>query len=75
MQLSTNRLPGVAANTEREVIALKERQMEELDGTALKAQPEIRLGVQAAERVTLGSPSEVPRQRSTSAPRRGPLNG
>jgi len=75
MQLSTTRLPGVAVNTEREVIGLKERQMEELDGTARKTQPEIRLGVQAAERVTLGSRPEVRRQRSTSAPRRGPLNG
>lgn len=64
LQLSASRTRLAETATERKVIGLKERQMDELDGTATNVRREVRQGVAAAEQVTVG---EVPTMHARSA--------
>ena len=55
LQLSADRVPRSAARLDREVMALKEGQLEKLDNAGRSVARTIRPGLAAAEQVTIGS--------------------
>jgi hypothetical protein len=64
LQLSTTNRAPVAPRVDVKLISLKERQMDELDGTGRRANREIPPGLAAAEQVTLGSAPQRPPRRA-----------
>lgn len=75
LNLSASRAPSASAHVDRQVIGLKDRQLEELDTGGRTTVTAVRPNLAAAERLTVGSGAPSRHRRATVSATRLPVNG